>query len=261
MIPNSDDRIDEDGTALPNRSEARLQLDVPREALKSLFYLVAGKPDSLYKLFNGPLLVNYIDLNELNEMVCEKLEHFEMMGSISAVTVNHNNGIIKEFSTWNDFESANWAGPEVTEGVSLRWDFLAKLPGYNLPQRHTATVRIASDPTPLHMLQTIFSQDPEDIDKLDTLFSPVVCRVDFINGLLAQEFINIVDRWHKGRRKPASSSLIYFKLLKYRRIIGDVIKNSLPSLFPVRRGPGGATAPPRRYACWANSSWRTAIAA
>lgn len=46
--------------------------------------------------------------------------------------------------------------------------------------------------------------------------------------MLAQEFINIVDRWYKGRRKPVSSSSIYFKLLKYRRRIGDIIKYSLP---------------------------------
>lgn len=224
MASDTSETPSRDVESLPAQADELVITQIPRESLKSLFYLVAGKPDSLYKVFSGLLLIAPTDLSELNYSVCAKLAHFEMVGVVTTITITHMNGLIKEFGSWAEFEATNWSGPEVTEAVTLRWDFLAKLPSYNMPQRHTATVRIGSDPSPLHMLQAIFSQDPEDVSKLDMLFAPVICRVDFINSLLAQEFINIVENWHNGRRNPTKLSSRYFRLLRHRKIIKDMIR-------------------------------------
>src|SRR5688572_16467377 len=101
---------------------------LPKESLKALFYLFAGKPDSVVKVFNKPVLIAPDDLAELNGRVQEKLQQHHIEAVIPSVSVRYDKNVIKEFGTWAEFESHRWTGPEVTEELAIRWDFMVKLP-------------------------------------------------------------------------------------------------------------------------------------
>ena len=45
---------------------------IPKEQLKSLFYLFAGKPDSRIKVFNKPIFIERDDIIELNDCIDRK---------------------------------------------------------------------------------------------------------------------------------------------------------------------------------------------
>jgi hypothetical protein len=205
-----------------------LVAEVPKEHMKSLFYLMAGRPDSLVQVFDGSLLIFKEDLLELNESVRRKLEHYQVHGIVTSVEHTLSNNITKQFGTWEEFAAANPSVPETTEAIALKWDFLVSLPTYQMPQRHTMVVRIAKSPNPRDLMHALFSKDPEEIDKFSSLVSPITCRVDFINALLAQELVNRVGEWHKARQKPSFHESILHKVYRRRDIITHLLHYSLP---------------------------------
>ena len=46
---------------------------MPRDQLRSMFYLFSGKPDSRIKVFDGALYLRPADITELNACVVRKL--------------------------------------------------------------------------------------------------------------------------------------------------------------------------------------------
>ena len=176
------------------------------------------------------------DLAELDSQIREKLTHYEIDDVVFSIAVNFEKGIIKEFTDLEDCEQYIGTRSEVSESLMLRWDVLVKLPDYRLPQRHTITFRVASRMRPIQMLEYVFSPNASDADRLVLEASPAFCRVDFINHLLGQEVVNLIDSWYEARRKSVVVSSTYLKLKKHRRRIADVIRYSIPILIAVLLG-------------------------
>jgi hypothetical protein len=201
---------------------------VSKETLKSLLYMVAGKPDSNIKLFRARIRIQPSDIVELNDMIQQKLSNHDVAAAITTVSVNYLSDEIEQYGVWAEFVEHKWNTHKETESITVKWDFIVKLPLYQLPQRHTVVVKIASKITPLHVMQAMFSKDPDEMENLDSEIAPCVCRIDFINHVLSDEIMRIVEQWHKARIKPLYDPTYEKFLKKHKTAIARTIHYSIP---------------------------------
>src|SRR5262245_37586288 len=69
----------------------------PKEDVKALFYILAGKPDSVTKVFHKAAIITPVDIQDLHSRVAEKLDQHQIDGCVVTVTIVHEKGIIKDF--------------------------------------------------------------------------------------------------------------------------------------------------------------------
>lgn len=199
-----------------------------KEAIKPMFYLLTGKPDNLFKIYDRDVIITPESIRELNEMVHEKLDHFEVNGLVFTATIAYQNNKVIEFGNWNEFDLFRWNIPDVTKSIVIKWDFLISLPEYGAPQRHSITLRIAQGTSQKEMLMLMLNNNIEELENIDLNNSPIFCRVDFINTLLGTEIIELIDRWNKSRKRPTNHSRLSTFFYKKRRLFANIIEHSFP---------------------------------
>lgn len=200
---------------------------MPRDQLRSMFYLFSGKPDSRIKVFDGALYLRPADITELNACVVRKLNTHNIDASTSSVKVGYVGSEINEFGTWSEFESHHWQEPEKIEELVIKWDFLVNIQDLAVPQRHTLLFRVSTDIKPGKLLQLLSSGNSDDFDTEEMFASPAFCRVDFINAQLSKELINVVHEWHKGRASPKLIPSAYYWFKKRRQGIAEILDHWL----------------------------------
>jgi len=214
--------MDEDKSKKENREinkiDERLVLDIPKDGIKSLFHLFVGRPDSEELVLNRLVRIKKEDIFRLYEKVCEKLDNHHVIGINTNIDVSFENGKTKQFGNWSDFKNFDWVTSEVTHEVLIKFDFLVNLPNFNMPQRHALSIRIMSSPNPLRVLRTVLSSDPDELDQLDSMKGPIICRVDFINNVLAKELLEIVKEWNNCCRKAFIENKFIKLMRKYPRL-------------------------------------------
>lgn len=199
-----------------------LVASVPREHLRSMFYLFAGKPDSRLKVFTDPVHLKPQDLRELNDCILRKLRTHNIDASTSTVKVGYVGSELNEFGTWSEFENHHWHEPDRVEEVVIKWDFLVNIAEYAAPQRHTLLFRVSTEIKPGKIFQLLSSGNSDEFDNVDALACPAFCRVDFINAQISKELINEVSDWYKGRVSPRLIPSTYYWLKKRRQGIADL---------------------------------------
>lgn len=203
-------------------SQGDLVAAVPKDQLRSLFYLFAGKPDSRIQVFNAPIHIEPQDIFELNECVVRKLATHYIDLSITTVKVGYGASKFSEFSTWLEFESHKWQESETIEEIVVKWDFLVNIRDYAAPQRHTLLLRISRDFKPSQIFQMLGAGNADELDKIDEMSAPAFCRVDFINAQISKELTSLVEDWYKGRRTPQLIDPFLYWLKKRRNGIATI---------------------------------------
>lgn len=209
--------------------DAAVVTAMPKEAFKAMFYMFAGKPDSRVKLFKRRVVVQHEDIRDLSRKIADKLKLHQIDQIVGTAIVRFDKEESLEFGTWAEFESFDWKTPYVTQSVSLKWDFMIKLPMYGTEQRHTLTVRLSATPRPNDVFQMIMSQDPDE-EEVDDKIGLCVARVDFISHRLADELIRVVEEWNSMLRQPASACGWFCKLEAIDKWIARVIHYTMPIL-------------------------------
>jgi hypothetical protein len=207
--------------------KGQIVASMPRDQLRSMFYLFAGKPDSRIKVFDGALHLRPADMIELNACVVRKLKTHNIDASTSSIKVGYVGAEISEFGTWTEFENHHWQEPEKIEELVIKWDFLVNIQDYAAPQRHTLLFRVSSDIKPGKLLQLLSSGNSDDFDSEEMFSSPAFCRVDFINAQLSKELINVVHDWHKGRPSPKLIPSAYYWFKKRRQGLAEILDHWL----------------------------------
>jgi hypothetical protein len=198
-----------------------------KEALKSMFALLVGNPDSIAKFFHKPMIIARDDIDKLDEAICTKLGIHQIEGSKTTFDLTLSDNTVLQFERWKD-GNLNLALPQHVTAVRIRWDFMVRLPRYELPQRHVLTVRMGSDLNVARIMQAAFSRDPADVDSYELANFPLYCRVDFINQLLSQELINAVDSWQQGTREATAILPRMFTKRWVRRVQALFFQYTLP---------------------------------
>lgn len=196
---------------------------VPKDQLRSLFYLFTGKPDSRIKIFKDPIHLEPSDIIELNDCVVRKLATHHIDLSVTQVKIGYDGSQFSEFSTWMEFESHKWQEPEKIEELVIKWDFLVNIKDYVAPQRHTLLLRISRDIKPSQIFHMLGAGNADELDKIDEIAAPAFCRVDFINAQISKELITLVEDWHKGRKQPRLINPVLFWLKKRRNGIATIL--------------------------------------
>ncbi|MBO6129270.1 MAG: hypothetical protein J6P79_10285 [Pseudobutyrivibrio sp.] len=165
---------------------------------KSVYQAMTAKHDCKSKIFPRNVVIEKADIIELNNRVCEKLVNYQDAGFTISVSVSLSGKDSYEFSTWQEFENHRWTEYNDIVSITVVWEFNAVLPQYDIPQKHVLVVKMTDGLRPEEMLNIVFAGKLENIEDIDKQMYPVVARVDFINSVLGNELLQIVEEWNKG---------------------------------------------------------------
>lgn len=222
----TDSQSFENESIVPKQSEAITSRSL--DELKSLFYLYNAKPDTEIRFLKGGKIVDLADIRSLEEQVADKLGNHDTVGQTVSISFILSNKKLKEFSTWAEFDRAKWNTiNEKIEALSISWNILIQLPQYKSPQPHSMKLRIGNSIQPKDIFQLILTSD--DVSEVLEARSAGVCKVDFINTILANELLFLVDEWYKGLKQAPEPDLIQKFFKKY----GKVATAALRYFFPL----------------------------
>lgn len=79
------------------------------------------------------------------------------------------------------------------------------------------------------ILQLMLTSD--DVLELIETQSPSICKVDFINNVIAFELLNVVDNWYDGLRNIPNHNLLQGIIKQYGKTISEFVRYSVPIMF------------------------------
>jgi hypothetical protein len=208
------------------KKETGLTTKIDLDQFKSLYYLLNAKPDSQIRLLKENKKMDFDDLLELNSNIISKLRTESLETSITTITVVFKNKKVNTYNNWLEFERTNWQISDQTLSISINWDINIKLPEHELPQRHTLKVRLGSPIRPNEIFQLIMTSDKDD--ELMEATSNGVCKVDFINAVIANELLAIVEEWYAGLKNNVSKNKIIIFSEKHNKSIAFIVNLIIP---------------------------------
>lgn len=182
---------------IPEKNQVSFQTEM-LEQFKSLSYLLKGKRDTQIRLYDENRTFYKHDIVDLNDRIQEKL----LLHNVNNLTVNISVGLsqnkIKSFGNWDEFLKEKWDTNDETESIVLNWDFEVILPNriHTLPQTHSLKVRIGREIKPSEFLHLMMIGSDEF--ELEESTSQMVCKIDFINSVLANELLDRVNEWYNS---------------------------------------------------------------
>lgn len=183
---------EESGKIKKTQENNNLSLD----NLKSFFYLYNAKPDTEIRLLKGKKIIELSDIKSVEEIVADKLGNHEVIQQKVSINFILSNNKIKDFSLWGEFERQKWnLVNEKTSALTMQWNMLIKLPQYESPQTHSMKLRIGNAIPPKDIFQIFLTSD--DSSELMEIRSSGVCKVDFINNIIANELLSIIEEWYE----------------------------------------------------------------
>lgn len=165
---------------------------------KATYQAMTAKHDCKSKIFSRNVKVKFEDIADLNDRVTDKLKNYNDAGFSISVNASFTGRNSVEFSTWQEFENHKWNESNALNSITIIWEFNAILPNYDVPQKHVLVVKIADGLRPEEVLNIVFAGKLENIDDIEKQMYPVVARVDFINYVLGDELLHIVEEWDNG---------------------------------------------------------------
>lgn len=196
---------------------------VPKEQLKSLFYLFSGKPDSRIKTFQDAVQITKQDVLELHDCISAKLATHHIDAIIATVKIGYEGSQLSEFGTWEEFAQHSFSEPEKIEEIVVKWDFLVNVREFANPQRHTVLFRVSREMKPSQLFHMLGAGNHDELDQVDVMSCPAFCRVDFINAQISKELINVVSDWYSGRVEPELIEPILYKLKKHKNVVATIL--------------------------------------
>ena len=91
-------------------------------------------------------------------------------------------------------------------------------------------MRISASLSPQHLIQAIFSKDPEEAERIELKMVTMSTRIDFVDHIISQELLDLVSKWNKGLRTP-EYVFPFMKWVKYKTdAICRIVRKSVPTL-------------------------------
>lgn len=191
---------------------------------KSVYQAMTAKQDCKTKIFSRNVRVTKDDIADLNNRVVSKLRNYKNAGFSINVNVTFDKKQSLEFSTWDEFENHDFHETSAINSITIIWEFCAVLPQYNIPQKHVLVVKIADALKPQEMLNIVFTGKLENLEDIEKQMYPVVARVDYINFVLGDELIKIVEEWTNSLELQDSEISTFYRFArKHKRKISFLI--------------------------------------
>lgn len=191
---------------------------------KAVYQAMTAKHDCKSKIFTRKVKIKIDDILELNDRVSEKLKNYSIAGFSISVSVSFFGKQSIEFSSWLEFSNHKWSESNAISSITVVWEFNAILPQYGVPQKHVLVVKMADGLKPEEMLNIVFTGKLENIEDIEKQMYPVVARVDFINYVLGDELLHIVNEWNDGLEPQVTEGNIFPRIcVKHRRKLAYVL--------------------------------------
>lgn len=191
---------------------------------KAVYQAMTAKHDCKSKIFTRKVKIKIEDILELNDRVTEKLRNYNIAGFSTSASVSFLGKQSIEFSTWHEFANHSWNESNAISSITVIWEFNIILPQYGVPQKHVLVVKMADGLKPEEMLNIVFTGKLENIEDIEKQMYPVVARVDFINYVLGDELLHIVDEWNNGLETQEEDKYIFSHILvEHRRKLAYVL--------------------------------------
>ena len=199
---------------------------------KSIYCFLNAKPDSQIRLLKGVKRIELQDIVDLNSSVEAKLYNHSVQTVIPNVQVTFSDREISEYSSWEEFRRTEWnLAAKTVVGITLTWRILIKNDNSPVPQPHSLKVRIGNEIPPKDAIQLLLSAD--NPDELMQLSSPSMCRVDFVNSVLAEELLTLIERWHSSLLPAPDQNPLPFFLVRNGMHLTELWRFAAPILFLV----------------------------
>lgn len=151
----------------------------------------------------------------MNSMIVEKFKsHYDDAGFSINVAVSFSGKDSIEFNSWQAFEAHQFNESCPINAITIIWEYYAKLPKYQVPQKHTLVVKLSDGLRPEEMINLVFAGKLEDFKDIDEEISPVVARVDFVNPLLGDELLALVEKWNEDLKVPENKQNKIYTLMQ-----------------------------------------------
>lgn len=197
------------------------------DTFKSIYYWTNVKPDTQIKIFEERKKIELSSIHELNDRVHQKLATHKVETYIASINFILADGNFKEYGSWAEFQRQNWEYINQTiKSINITWDLTLSLPNHALPQKHTLKVRLGSAIPPKDMFQIMFTSD-EPSELIESRAEGLV-KVDFINQVIANELIKVVNDWYEGLKKVDHESGFIKFLEKWQKFIVSSVANFTP---------------------------------
>ena len=187
-------------------------------AMKAALALLNGKRESLSKEFNKRVCINLDSLVEIDNLVNEKLSTEKLCLALTTIDFSFENGKKLSFMTMASMCEHRWKSEsKCISTILVKWDFLLVLPNYTEPQRHTLSLRLMDMDIP----EFLYDMGMIDDSASSFFIAPtVVCRIDFINNIIAEELLSIIGNWVENRENKTDSKIQKFARKRIRAIYG-----------------------------------------
>lgn len=193
---------------------------------KAFYHAMTAKPDCKSKAYPRNVVVEIDDIFDLNSRIFEKFKNqYENIGASCNIFVSLKGREKLEFPNWKSFEEHTWTETSTITGMIMVWEFNVKLPRYQVPQRHTLTVKVSNGMRPEEMISLMISGKLEEVEEIDQNICPVVAKIDFVDVVIGNEVLGIVSEWVKGLKSSDSDKgkMMMF-MQRHKRKVAYLIK-------------------------------------
>lgn len=206
---------------------------LPKTAIQAIYHAVTGRTENLSKWLHGNVIVKNGDFSRLHAMLQDQWNiHPLLADPTTTIIVNTEHDRKIQYSSWPRFQALQIESKEITSDIVLRIEFVTELPNTSTPQRCVININIDS------ALPLIDSIRKESDDSPPPGFFLVIGRnwrtvevsIDFVDYVLAKNFLSVVDEWFKSLEKIPDN-----------RVANYISKNShLMIVFSAQTGRIGA---------------------
>lgn len=205
-----------------------LMTDEQTKAMKnfqSVFYQMNSKPENMTKIFTQNVKIRIEDIKKLNRNIADKFSHYSNAGFRIDIQLQYYNHKRLYFDSWQKFEQYQWYDDEPLLNMAIKWEMMVVLPNFEIPQKHTLTVKMSDQVTPEEIVKMVFSGEMEDIADFDKNFFPVYASVDYVDFMICEEIISIVEKWVRGLPKYSQNTSKFIRKIKEKpRLFADIIR-------------------------------------
>jgi hypothetical protein len=203
---------------------------VSKETFRKLFRVVFSGENCMVELYPREILVAIDDIRLLYKQINEKLSRQDTSPISFSAIAGYENGKSQEYGSWERFNAEDWSSPDVLHSLSLTWRFMLSLPRAEKPSLHSVNVRVSAAVSPQHVIQALFSKDPEEAEQMQLSMVTMSARIDFVDHILSQELLELISKWNKSLRSPEH----VFPFMKWVKLKTDpickIVRRSLPIL-------------------------------
>lgn len=189
--------------------ESSNSTQVSIQTLQGIYNELTGKSEQVGKSYNKPIRVQFSDIEQLNHKITQACEQYNVVSGNCSATVYYVDDTRDQFSSFDRFRFHNSGSTSPVESVLLKYHFLVLLPKTKQPQSYTVSIRLASRVAVAKRMESEFYGAPPQIFRLMGNRTAVV-EIEYVDYMVARNFLNLVDEWFKGIPTASESKLLHW---------------------------------------------------